>query len=641
MKPTRKKRRAGRAAAQRGTRAEHIAPARDAQERRPATVAQPRPQSRRRDAAVGALVALVVAAVYVPTTARDLVLGDTPEFIAVAFTLGVAHPPGYPIATLLGHLFSLLPLDPLPFRVNLLSAACGVATAVIIYLTALRLVRDRIAAAVAALVFAFNPLVWRWFLVAEAFPLNNLLSALLIYMLVIWQQRIERAAPLIVAAFVGGLGMANHQTMVLLGPAIVYVLWRGRSTLLRRPWILAACVAAVAVGLLPYAYLPVAAAREPVFDWGTIRTLDDLVAHFLRQSYGTGQLVAQGLFSGGSPFQRILGLFESFTPLEGLLVVLGLAQVYRLRHWFGAFAALAFVVAGPAFAAYANINLAQPATHVVLERFFLLSHVTVAALSAFGVVFATEQAAVWARERGELAANAVRAGAVVAIVAGIAFSYGGVDQSKNRIARRYGEDILATLPKDAIFLANGDDVSLPIAYLQTVEHKRPDVRLIMLGLVRGDWYLRHARALYPDVNFPYAHYDPSTASMRSFVEANQGRTIAYLGDLPDESLKQGYWAYGYGLLELIKPTAVDVELDEMVTENNRLIAAYRPPLLRDVKPGTWERGIVTMYAKPAGRVGVQFLQAGLYREAREWFERALAVDPDLPEIKEAMSKLPR
>src|SRR5437773_9061788 len=60
---------------------------------------------------------------YFLTAARDIVVGDSPELTMAAVTLGVAHPPGYPSFTMLGHLFSLLPLGPIPFRINLLQIA--------------------------------------------------------------------------------------------------------------------------------------------------------------------------------------------------------------------------------------------------------------------------------------------------------------------------------------------------------------------------------------------------------------------------------------------------------------------------------------------------------------------------------------
>src|ERR1700758_425325 len=112
---------------------------------------------------------------YFLTAARDFVVGDSPELTIAAVTLGVAHPPGYPLFTMLGHLFSLLPIGSIPFRVNLLSVVCDSLTVGVVYLIALRLVQSRAAAAIAALALAVNPVFWEWSLAAEVFPLNNLL----------------------------------------------------------------------------------------------------------------------------------------------------------------------------------------------------------------------------------------------------------------------------------------------------------------------------------------------------------------------------------------------------------------------------------------------------------------------------------
>ncbi|TMF60348.1 MAG: DUF2723 domain-containing protein [Chloroflexi bacterium] len=284
---------------------------------------------------------------YVLTAAREIVVGDSPEFVTVAFTLGVAHPPGYPVMTLLGHLFSLLPLDQPAFRVNLVSVVCGAATVGIVYLTAWRLTGERWASALMALLLAVNPLFWRWSLVAEVFPLNNLLAATMIYLLVLWQERPERTRFLVLAAFVGGLGMSNHQTIVLLLPAVLFLLWRQRAVLFARPRVLGACVLACLAGLVPYVYLPWAAAHHPPLSWGSISSLDGLIGHFLRRDYGTGQLVGAAEYQGGSPVARVLALLESFGPVNGPLVLLGAVQAYRRVRWYFWFAAAAFALAGP------------------------------------------------------------------------------------------------------------------------------------------------------------------------------------------------------------------------------------------------------------------------------------------------------
>src|SRR6266446_9919184 len=142
---------------------------------------------------IGVIAVTAIAGVlYFLTAARDIVVGDSPELIMAAVKLGVAHAPGYPLFTMLGHLFSLLPFGPIPFRVNLLSVTCDALTVAVIFFTALRLSRSRPAAAIAALILAVIPAFWTWSLVAEVFPLNNLLASILIYLLATRNQEPDR-----------------------------------------------------------------------------------------------------------------------------------------------------------------------------------------------------------------------------------------------------------------------------------------------------------------------------------------------------------------------------------------------------------------------------------------------------------------
>src|SRR2546421_10948545 len=92
---------------------------------------------------IGAIAVTAIAGIlYFLTAARDIVVGDSPELITAAATLGVAHEPGYPLFTMLGHLFSLFPFGSIPFRINLLSVVCHALTVGVIYLTAHRLTRS-------------------------------------------------------------------------------------------------------------------------------------------------------------------------------------------------------------------------------------------------------------------------------------------------------------------------------------------------------------------------------------------------------------------------------------------------------------------------------------------------------------------
>src|SRR6202011_1640184 len=131
------------------------------------------------------------------SAARNIVVGDTPEYVTAAITLGVPHPSGYPLAVMLGHFFSILLPGPLPFRVNLLSVVSSAATVGVLYFTAFFLTGERAAAAVGALVLASSALFWEWSLVAEVFPLNCAMAAALIYLLVLWNDQPWRSGLLV------------------------------------------------------------------------------------------------------------------------------------------------------------------------------------------------------------------------------------------------------------------------------------------------------------------------------------------------------------------------------------------------------------------------------------------------------------
>ena len=67
-------------------------------------------ESKYRDHAVAAALWLTVFLVYLQTIARTVGFIDSGELATVPYVLGIAHPTGYPLWTLVTHIFSHLPI---------------------------------------------------------------------------------------------------------------------------------------------------------------------------------------------------------------------------------------------------------------------------------------------------------------------------------------------------------------------------------------------------------------------------------------------------------------------------------------------------------------------------------------------------
>jgi hypothetical protein len=164
-------------------------------------------------------------------------LGDPGDLQAAVATLGVPHPTGYPLFVLLGWLWvHLLPVGTLAYRLNLLVAVFGALAVTLTYLLAFRLTGRHLPAVGGALLFGLSYTFWTQTSISEVYTLNAVFVTAVLYLLVCWGQsradwREDRGPDSLVsnrwllwAAFVFGLSMAHHRTMILLLPAIaVYV----------------------------------------------------------------------------------------------------------------------------------------------------------------------------------------------------------------------------------------------------------------------------------------------------------------------------------------------------------------------------------------------------------------------------------
>jgi hypothetical protein len=181
-------------------------------------------------------VALGTLLLYIVTLAPTTQFWDTSEYIAAAKVLGIPHPPGNPLFTMLSHVWGMLPLAAgYAKRINLFAATTSAIAAGCWFLVTERWLRNivpvrlpRLLAALAgALCGATAFTVWNQSVVNEKVYTLSLLSiALILWMIVRWDDQPAGEAHdhyLLLIVYLLSLTSTNHMMGVLAG-SVVWVL---------------------------------------------------------------------------------------------------------------------------------------------------------------------------------------------------------------------------------------------------------------------------------------------------------------------------------------------------------------------------------------------------------------------------------
>jgi len=405
---------------------------------------------------------LVGMSIYLVTVCPTFFPGDSPELASAAFTLGIAHPPGYPLFCLIGKLFSFLPAGPIAFRLNLLSVFFSAST---VFLLALILEVLAVGPAVAfstSLIFAFSRIFWSQALIGEVYGLHIFFIALTTFLLVSWIRQ-NKNYLLLWLAFAYGLSITNHHIMLGLGPVfagvIISVSIRNN---IRIPW--AKLAGLFVLGVLVYLYLPGRSMAHPAIDWGETRTPAGFLQHLIRKEYGG---ILRGAHPGRLPEQLwifVKLLTEQFSPGILPFMLLGLLVSFRHRH-FGWFSLAGFFVLSVGLILFLNFNPEGKSRYIV-EVFFTSSYFFAAVWLGLGLQFVTEKS------------RAEKWMAVLAIILPVlpfAGNFGLFHRNSDVIGSRYGQDVLSTPEPGAVIFCRGDNSVFPMLYFKKVEKLRPDV----------------------------------------------------------------------------------------------------------------------------------------------------------------------
>jgi len=503
---------------------------------------------------LAALSFLIPFIVYLITIAPTVSFWDCGEFIACSKILGVPHPPGAPLYILIGKLFTfLIFIKDVALRVNLFSALASAATVLIIYLTLVRLIKERkgypdetenkiivySGAFIGALSFAFTDSFWFNAVEAEVYAFSMLLTTLMFWLALLWMdthKNYKSLRFLIFIMYLIGLAADVHLLGLLVIPSVILLIYFTEKDLFARAdiWIMVPILSVVAYSL--YIMLFIRSGQNPPIDENNPENWKNIVYYLKREQYGQWsilqrqaplwayqikkmfiryfgwQFIGKGTTIGEDRFIVETISINGLYGLPFLVGVFGMIHHF-FKDWKRALSVLVlFIMTGIAIVIYLNQPDPQPRErdYVYVGCFYAF-----ALWIGIGVTGVLDSIKDYFKNK-KLLRNSFLCGSlgILFIILPLNlfyFNFESHDRSGNYVAWDYSYNIIQTCEKNAILFTNGDNDTFPLWYLQFVEGIRQDVNIVNLSLLNSDWYMFQLK--YGDPPVPISYSDEQIEGM--------------------------------------------------------------------------------------------------------------------------------
>lgn len=460
-------------------------------------------------------------AVYLLTMSRDMSLYDSPELALAAVQLGLGHPPGQPLHTMLGWLLSHLPGIPPLVGLNLLSVLPAALTVLPVISIGEGLLGRGSAACeqtpgrLLYLIIALCGLqagLWEPATRIEVYALGTFFAAWAAARLAAALDGFEASGKgfLTIGLGLGLSASANPYCALAAAVAAVpgmAVLLIRRALPLRAIFFLGAGGVA---GLLPYLYVFWAAHRQGVFVWGAPTDAASALHYFAGADFRGRTYQVSAWFAHA--WQWLLWSTErAMLPLT----LIGIAAHLLLGRGRGL---------GRGYALWVYLFVLWLVAANSFFRPDVPDHLGYMALP------------VWlsAAGSGALAATAARRtprflfyGFAAALALSALFAPPQLPartRHLDRVTRMMAEGALDAAPPGAILVVASDHWASPLLYLQLGEHRRGDVVIMPYGLASSSWYWeqmfdRHPGLMRIQLRGPGGR----EGRIRRFLDANRDR----------------------------------------------------------------------------------------------------------------------
>lgn len=421
---------------------------------------------------------LLTFAVYLNNLSSDVYAGDSGDLITAAVTKGVPHPSGYPLITMLGIAFTSLPFDATPaWKMGLTSTLFSSFSITLLFLIVYELTKKFAVSIITSLTLAFTYTFWLYSEVVEVFPLHSLFILLLI-LLSLKFYKSKKTKYIYLLSFITGLSLTNNLAIVLIYPAILFIILLTKPKIILNIHIILKCLVLFLLGLTPYVYIPIAAQNNPAINWDKAVNLTNFLWLVARRDYGwaltKGKMNIIFALKPYINYLRVYGFFPIiFVALLGSIHFMKAKKFKLLTFFF-----LMYILTGPVFFIWGHrqptLSLSK---HAIFERFYIISFIAPIILFAFGLLFLDEKLKFILKKNPFKNLIGVLVVATFSLIPLNLFikNFKRTNLSNISIGSNIATDILSTLPRNSVFIPSADTAAFNCLYIQNVYNFRKDV----------------------------------------------------------------------------------------------------------------------------------------------------------------------
>lgn len=456
--------------------------------------------------------------VYILTLAPGVFFVDSGELAVACIKLGIAHPTGYPLFTILGRVFSLIPSSEPIFILNFSSALfSSIAVLIFFYLVSFFIsLTDRfekinpkkkkknifipetvnyMISFSSSLILAFSFTFWNTANSIEVYNLHKIFLALLLFTFIksnyfeLFSKKSDSDTGKywILFAFLAGLSFTNHLSTMFLAIGMIYLYFAtngfNKESFRRLLYLIPLFV----LGLSPYIYLFLRAEYAPVA-WGYPHNWENFVRHI------SGKQFSVWMFSSSDTMIKQFNHFIEVYPRELsvfvlIIIIMGLIELYRADIKLFLFTLLIFV-----FTVLYSINY----DIYDIDSYFIAAFFISVLWSGMGIKFIFKWISIMNFQ--ENMKKYVMYLILIFLPGFLLFTnYGKNDESKNHFVKDYTFNVFNSAKQNSIIMSTQWDFWVSSSwYYQYVKGMRPDVMVVDKELFRRGWYLRHIKVHYPD-----------------------------------------------------------------------------------------------------------------------------------------------